>query len=218
MAMLVLSETGCASLMNGTRQDVAISSLPADAECRISEPDQQVIKTPAVIPLKRTRKHSIVCQLPGYQPARAVLDLRTSSWLWGDLVCLPPIGLLIDAASGAANKIVPGQVLLTLQPAARQDGMDSAAAYGQMLAQYAARRGDAANFHKQLSGAEQAGLESYVLANKGKDSGLALRFIIDSRLPAQEQEFVSWFLQSFTDRTPVKPGLESRPFTDWMKP
>ena len=87
-----------------------------------------------------------------------------------------------------------------------------------MFAEYAARKDDAADFHKQLTGAEQKELEGYVLANKGKDSGLSLRFLIDPKLPAKEQEFVSWFLQSFSDRTPVKPGLENRPFTDWMKP
>jgi hypothetical protein len=87
-----------------------------------------------------------------------------------------------------------------------------------MLAEYTARRDDAAGFYKQLAGALQKELGAFVLANKGKDSGLGLRFIIDSRLPAKEQEFVFWFLESFSDRTPVKPGLENRPFTDWMKP
>ena len=124
----------------------------------------------------------------------------------------------MDLATGAANDIVPGQVQLTLQPNPRPAGMDSAAAYGQMLAEYAARKADAADFYKQLTGSERKALEGYILSSKGKDSGVALRFIIDPKLPAQEQEFVSWFLQSFSDRTPVKPGIENRPYTGWMKP
>jgi hypothetical protein len=216
VVMSGLSLTGCASLMNGTRQDVAVDSSPANAECRIS--DQQTIRTPAVVSLARAHRHSITCRLPGYQPARAALGLRASAWLWGDIVCLGPIGLLIDAASGGANRIDPEQVRLTLRPNPRGVAIDSATAYGQMLAEYAARKDDAADFHKQLTGVEQKELEGYVLAHKGNASGLSLRFMIDPKLPAKEQDFISWFLQSFSDRTPVKPGLENRPFADWMKP
>ena len=87
-------------------------------------------QTPAVVSLSRSRRHTITCQLPGYQPASAALGLRASGWLWGDIVCLAPIGFLMDAASGGANGIEPGKSELTLQPDPREVGMDSARLMG----------------------------------------------------------------------------------------
>ena len=216
IVLLGLCTTGCASLMNGTRQDVAVGSSPSNAECRIS--DQQTIKTPAVVSLARTRRHIITCRLAGYQPASATLGLRASNWLWGDIVCGGPIGLLIDAATGGANVIDPAQVQVALHPNPRDVTIDSATAYGQMLAEYTARRDDAADFHKQLTGPEQKDLENYILSDKGRDSAVSLKFFLDPKLPSKEQEFIFWFLQSFSDRTPIKPGLENQPLSGWLKP
>lgn len=76
--------------------------------------------------------------------------------------------------------------------------------YGRMRESYAADKERAAALWRRLNFTGRGQLESYVIATKGQGGTLTWKFHVDRGLPAAEQDFVSWFLLSFTSYQPVK--------------
>ena len=108
---------GCASIVNGTRQNIGISSNPAGANAR-SDSGLNCI-TPCVLELSRNRPYNILIEKKGYEPASATITNTASGWLWGDLVFGGLIGLAIDFGTGGAYKLSPENVNINLL---RNDG------------------------------------------------------------------------------------------------
>jgi hypothetical protein len=115
--LLAALTSGCATIMNGDMQDVEIGTSPSGAYCKIGGAASDI--TPIVASLKRAASSTVWCQLPGYEPVSAPLTSHKSGWLWGDLILGGPIGLAIDFADGAAYKLTPDNLQLTLFPKAK---------------------------------------------------------------------------------------------------
>lgn len=115
LGMAIFLNSGCASIMNGSRQEVGIGTSPAGADCKVGE---ITVKSPSVVNIKRSRGHTVFCELTGYHPASAALGSGISGWVWGDLLFGGLIGLAIDLGTGGAYKLKPDNVQLTLQPKA----------------------------------------------------------------------------------------------------
>ena len=109
---LVVSLTGCCSIIHGTRQDVGISSAPTGAMVKIDNVSSG--NTPVVAKLTRKDNHFVRVELSGYQPFDMSLTRSVSGWVWGNIVFGGLIGLAIDAIDGAFYNLSPEQVSATL--------------------------------------------------------------------------------------------------------
>jgi len=105
-ALLVLP--GCASIVNGTRGDVAIRSDPSGASFEVRDRDGNVVasgETPASARLERNRSvfqpaiYQVVLRKPGYLPKRAAINTRMGAWCAADWVLLL-LGGLVDGFTG----------------------------------------------------------------------------------------------------------------------
>jgi hypothetical protein len=109
---LVVSLTGCCSIIHGTRQDVGISSAPTGAMVKIDNVSSG--NTPVVAKLTRKDNHFVRVELSSYQPFDMTLTRSVSGWVWGNIVFGGLIGLAVDAIDGAFYNLSPEQVSATL--------------------------------------------------------------------------------------------------------
>jgi len=92
--------SGCATLVNGTTQEITITSTPSEANVSV---EGLQLKTPAKVNLSRKSAHSAKFEKEGYQPLILEIDRYPSWWnlidaLWVLLFFIP---LLTDLGSGA---------------------------------------------------------------------------------------------------------------------
>lgn len=91
---------GCATLINGEWQDVAVTSNPPDAKVSV---DGVQLRTPGVLRLRRAESYTAKFEKEGYHP-RAVEIKRHPSWVnwldatWFYLFFIP---LLADLGNGS---------------------------------------------------------------------------------------------------------------------
>ena len=109
---LAVTLAGCATIMQGSSQEVSISSQPTGANVFVD--GVMVGTTPHVANLKRKDKHVVRLELDGYQPFELPLTRATSGWVWGNLAFGGLPGLAIDAISGGMYKLKPETVNATL--------------------------------------------------------------------------------------------------------
>ncbi|MGH7544087.1 MAG: PEGA domain-containing protein [Gemmatimonadota bacterium] len=100
--------SACATIMQGTTQEVGISSRPTGAHVTIDKIDSGT--TPLVADLKRKKEHTIRIELDGYQPYELSMSKHTSGWVWGNIVFGGIPGLAVDAITGGLYKLRPEQV------------------------------------------------------------------------------------------------------------
>jgi uncharacterized protein YceK len=112
LAQLLLL-AGCASIMHGTTQQVAVSSSPTGAQVTVDAMERGV--TPVIADLKRKDNHVVRVTMDGYQPFEMALTRSVSGWVWGNLVFGGIPGLAIDAITGGLYKLSPEQVTAQLQ-------------------------------------------------------------------------------------------------------
>ncbi|MGH7273739.1 MAG: PEGA domain-containing protein [Nitrospiria bacterium] len=90
---------GCAGLINGSTQEISITSNPSEANVSV---EGLQLKTPANVNLSRKASHTAKFEKEGYEPAIERMERRPSWWilldaLWGLLFFIP---LLTDLGSG----------------------------------------------------------------------------------------------------------------------
>jgi hypothetical protein len=117
---LTLALVACATIMQGSRQEVSFGSTPSSAALTID--GNQVGSTPYAAKLKRKDKHIVRIELAGYQPYELAMSRGTSGWVWGNIVFGGLPGLIVDAITGAMYKLKPEEVQAALaQQGARVD-------------------------------------------------------------------------------------------------
>ena len=104
---------GCASIVNGTRQEVSISSSPSEAMVSDGE---VTIKTPGKISLKRDKDHVLTITKPGYETESVRIVRVISGAVAGNILAGGFIGWGVDAVSGAQWRLEPETVAITLRP------------------------------------------------------------------------------------------------------
>ncbi len=107
-----LALLGCATIMQGSRQQVSFGSTPSNAALTID--GNQVARTPYVAKLKRKDMHIIKIELEGYQPYELAMSRGTSGWVWGNIVFGGLPGLVVDAIAGGMYKLKPEEVQAAL--------------------------------------------------------------------------------------------------------
>ncbi|MFO7847183.1 MAG: PEGA domain-containing protein [Balneolaceae bacterium] len=108
ISMFLLLTQACGTIMQGTTQQVGISSNPSNASVTIN--GQTHGKTPMIIDLKRKDSHMVKIELDGYQPYETNLTRSTSGWVWGNIVFGGLIGLVVDSSAGGMYKLTPEQI------------------------------------------------------------------------------------------------------------
>ncbi|MEL7313213.1 MAG: PEGA domain-containing protein [Pseudomonadota bacterium] len=100
--------TGCASIVHGPSQEVAISSNPANAT--VTSNGRMLGQTPLTAKLARKDEHVIKIELEGYSTYETTLTRTTSGWFWGNIILGGLIGCAIDVVTGSFYKLTPEQV------------------------------------------------------------------------------------------------------------
>jgi hypothetical protein len=102
--------SGCATIVNGRSADVTLQSTPPNAMVTVRD-DQGVViaqtTTPGKVTLKRSQKflrpahYTATFEKPGYEIAEAPIQTKVNPWVLGNIVLGGPLGLGVDAVSGA---------------------------------------------------------------------------------------------------------------------
>jgi len=106
--IILLSLSGCATLITGPNQKVPVSSNPDGATVQVDEKDTYT--TPAKIRLKRNRDHTLTFTKEGYRPETVKLVHTISGAIAGNAVLFGLAGLAADNLSGAQFKLIPTSV------------------------------------------------------------------------------------------------------------
>ncbi len=107
-SVLMLSGSGCCTIMSGSTQKIPISSTPAGA--RITADTGTSITTPGSIVLERKTAHTLVAEYPGSKQQQQQLQPKLNNWVWGNILIGGVIGLVIDIVSGSVNELQPKEV------------------------------------------------------------------------------------------------------------
>lgn len=116
---------GCATIIHGTKQDVSISSDPPRANLKVVGAGGLEMfngVTPAVVTLSRKSEYDVFISMDGYKEQRVHISKEFDAWYLGNLLCGGIIGLIIDAANGAMNKLSPEVINVTMATAYNEDG------------------------------------------------------------------------------------------------
>jgi len=109
-----LATTGCATMVNGPRQVVVVSSIPAGATVCVD--GQQAGTTPCQLALERKRSHSLQFSKAGYQDATASIAHKWSGVGLGNILVGGLIGASVDAFTGSDYRLEPSMVEVMLRP------------------------------------------------------------------------------------------------------
>lgn len=128
MGVVLLPFGGCATIINGTTQDVSVSSDPEGA--RVTVDGNPIGVTPIVLNLKRKNNHVITVARDGYHTEQVSIQKVMSGAVAGNILAGGLIGWGIDASSGSQYKLKPDTVTVAMRPLAPGE-VDQAIATGQ---------------------------------------------------------------------------------------
>lgn len=123
ISALALQVVGCASLVEGTYQEVAVNTSPTGASCAFEREGEKigtVSSTPGSLLVRKSKYNiTIRCDKPGYQQSVALSHSGTSAAIAAniavDVVLTLGISSIVDSASGADNKY-DTPIVMTLIP------------------------------------------------------------------------------------------------------
>ncbi|MFO1081397.1 MAG: hypothetical protein U1E23_12335 [Reyranellaceae bacterium] len=110
---------GCATIVNGTTQDVMLETQPEGAACKVERQGALVASvdpTPGKVKLPRQSDVlTVTCTRDGFEPSKEALTSTFSGATFGNLLLGGLVGVVIDSSSGANNKY-PERVSVILTP------------------------------------------------------------------------------------------------------
>lgn len=127
-----LSFAGCASVVEGTDQQISVSTPGANgAHCNLSSPDgtYNISSTPGTVTVDKS-KHDIavLCQKTGYEDGNTTISSNFEGMTLGNILIGGVVGVGIDAASGAMNEYPKDvKVMMIKKPAAAAPASSSTA-------------------------------------------------------------------------------------------
>lgn len=113
IVLSVLFLNSCATIINGSSQQINITSTPIDAKVTVD--DHEVGKTPFIADLKRKDNHIVKIELEGYKTEVITLNGKTSGWFFGNCLFGGIIGMAIDAVTGGMYKLEPKEINKALE-------------------------------------------------------------------------------------------------------
>ena len=117
VAALGVLASGCASIVEGTTQSVAITSSPQDAKCILTNSEGTwYVTTPGNAQVHKTKNNlDVVCAKSGFRDGHRTIESSFNAVTVGNLVAGGVGGLVIDAATGADFNYPP-EVNIQLEP------------------------------------------------------------------------------------------------------
>ena len=119
----VIALTGCASILDGTKQTVSVQTLSngvavSDAQCTLqSNKGTWFTNTPGTVTVHRGYDAlHVTCAKPGYQSGVQTVASSTKGMAFGNIVFGGVIGAGVDMASGAAYDY-PNLITVPMVPA-----------------------------------------------------------------------------------------------------
>jgi hypothetical protein len=107
--------TGCATVINGTTQNVEITSNPPGATAVVL-PQNVAVTTPASISLERNKVVTVLFDSPGYEQKTVYVNKQFSTAVNGNVILGGVTGAVTDIANGAAFVLVPDPVHADMTP------------------------------------------------------------------------------------------------------
>lgn len=105
-AVLALGLGGCATIVEGTSQDIMVASDPSGATCTVSRGGNQiaaVIATPAKIHIDKSKNDlAVTCTKQGYEPTTAIFSPKFNGTTFGNILIGGVAGAVVDASTGAS--------------------------------------------------------------------------------------------------------------------
>lgn len=114
LSVLVISASGCASIITSNEQTVTFTSEPEEATVSIS--GRTLGKTPFSMKVKRGKKQFLTFKKEGYKTYTTEMPTTVNSWFWGNILFGGLLGSTTDNASGAIHEYTPDQYFVTLTP------------------------------------------------------------------------------------------------------
>src|SRR5262249_22632932 len=119
-AVLALGLGGCATIVEGTSQNIMIATAPPGAACTVQRQGQQiagVIATPGNIHIDKSKNDLVVtCTKEGYEPTTMVYSSTFNGMTFGNLIVGGVAGAVVDASTGASYNY-PQQVSIAMPTA-----------------------------------------------------------------------------------------------------
>lgn len=119
VVMAAFVSSGCATITTGTSQSIAIATDPAGADCTFTRNNQflaRVNPTPGAMHIdKSSADITVLCKREGYQETAGNIGSEFQGATLGNIILGGIIGIVVDAASGAASKY-PESISFTLLP------------------------------------------------------------------------------------------------------
>lgn len=113
-ASIVITITGCASIVSGTDQTLTFNSEPDGATVTVT--GKKVGKTPLSVQIDKDKNQSLTFEKEGYKTYTTQLSTSMDSWFWGNILFGGVFGSTTDGMSGAINEFTPDQYFVTLTP------------------------------------------------------------------------------------------------------
>lgn len=120
MSLLCTLLPGCASIVHGTRQKIAVATNPAGAT--ISDGESSV-QSPGTLNLKRNQDYILTITKPGYETETVKITHVISGAVAGNLLAGGFIGWGVDAVSGAQWRLEPETITVNLRPLHEQESL-----------------------------------------------------------------------------------------------
>ena len=122
---LVVPLAGCGLIFNGSRQPIQVQSSPADTKVTTTPPTGEYT-TPTTLNLERKNSYTLRFEKDGYSPATFEIQSRTSGGIVVlDVLFTGLVGVVVDAATGAWNKLSPEAATVSLTKLAAIPGPDT---------------------------------------------------------------------------------------------
>ena len=118
LGCLVLSTAGCATLLNGTHQEVHFRSNPSGATLKVG--DIEEFETPVTLSIERLHPVEVTLRAEGHEPVTVHIRRRVSALVLGNAFCLILPGLVVDFLSGAAYEL-EREIFVRLPPLPAED-------------------------------------------------------------------------------------------------
>ncbi len=129
--VVMLTSSGCCSIMSGSTQKISISSTPVGA--KVTADNGTSITTPGFIVLERKTKHTLVAEYPGRKTQQVQLEKKLNNWVWGNILIGGIIGIVIDMVSGAIDELQPKEVDFNFEDASGNNTTNIPILYQDML-------------------------------------------------------------------------------------
>ena len=117
--LFVLVTSGCATVTSGTSQPFTVETDPKGATCRLFRDDKTVgyvNPTPGTLTVDKSMSAlGVECKKEGYKPTYMGVEAKHNPASFGNILLGGVVGIVIDAASGAAAYYEPS-VFITLDP------------------------------------------------------------------------------------------------------